>query len=271
MAEKNKLILEYRALILGERNEYFLTLEDALRSVDKVHCEFVNSEEELIESCYVYEPMLILMELEPRNISICTSVSKIEKYRQAVSIGITAADGDNFKRLVKECILTGVIKKSDSARSDAFSIMRVYKSSMKFGVNIKSLTKHMPIVTDIVWHDPVVEERFLRNSISDKLERLGIRRELAGHKYLIAAIAMQTTVMDPPEPIKLYTSIAEYYGTTPRAVEKAIRYAIETAWISGDIDYQHKMFEYSIDADKGKPTNAEFIARLTIEYQGGAV
>ena len=34
----------------------------------------------------------------------------------------------------------------------------------------------------------------------------------------------------------------------------------------GDIDYQHKIFGMSIDEDRGKPTNAEFIARLAVEF-----
>ncbi len=123
----------------------------------------------------------------------------------------------------------------------------------------------MPISNDICWHDYSWDDRFTREFISEKLDRLGVRKELEGHKYLIAAIAMNYAMRSVPEPVKLYSRIAEYYDTTPAAVEKAIRYAIETAWIVGDIDYQHMIFGMTIDEEKGKPTNSEFIARLALD------
>ena len=45
----------------------------------------------------------------------------------------------------------------------------------------------------------------------------------------------------------------------------AVRYAIETAWVTGDIFYQQELFGMTVSEDRGKPTNAEFIARLALD------
>ncbi len=58
----------------------------------------------------------------------------------------------------------------------------------------------------------------------------------------------------------LYPRIAEKYDTTPSRVERAIRHAIEVAWSRNNIETIKKFFGYTINTEKGKPTNSEFIA-----------
>ena len=50
--------------------------------------------------------------------------------------------------------------------------------------------------------------------------------------------------------------------TTPSRVERAIRHAIEVAWGRGKIEAMEKIFGYTVNASKGKPTNSEFIAMI---------
>ncbi|MBO4384161.1 MAG: sporulation initiation factor Spo0A C-terminal domain-containing protein [Clostridia bacterium] len=264
--ERSRLIVEQRGLILGEENEYYRSFDHELNALARMKFIYVSTEKQLIEKCYEYEPMLIVMELDPKNLSIAINASLLAKYRQSVTIGLTCGENESFDRLVNENIITNYTVKTGNTRTDSLNVLRLYKISVKYGINLNAIAKQMPIVNELMWHDISYDERFLRDSISDKLDRLGVRKELAGHKYLIAAIAMQSAIKDAPEPKKLYGNIAEYYDTTPLAVEKAIRYAIETAWIVGDIEYQHEIFGMSVDENKGKPTNAEFISRLSIEY-----
>ena len=56
--------------------------------------------------------------------------------------------------------------------------------------------------------------------------------------------------------------IAQKFSTTPSRVERAIRHAIEVAWNRGQIDAIENIFGYTIDSNKGKPTNSEFIAMI---------
>ena len=59
---------------------------------------------------------------------------------------------------------------------------------------------------------------------------------------------------------ELYPAIAKKYDTTPSRVERAIRHAIELAWDRGDTEKINKFFGYTVNGEKGKPTNSEFIA-----------
>lgn len=255
-------ITAIRCTVLGFDKDYWGPVCDEMMSFKRLIVTYAHSRKDLISFVYDFEPMLILMELTPENIAIATYLAGFHKYRQAFTVGVWEGETVNFKKFIENHLVSAVLQKSDSARKDAMSIFRKFKRYYRYGVNLKSLTDKMPITNDICWHDPSWDERFTREYISNKLDKLGVKRELEGHRYLIAAIALYYSQRGAPEPNKLYTNIAYYYDTTPAAVEKAIRYAIETAWMVGDIDCQHRMFGMSIDEEKGKPTNAEFIARL---------
>ena len=58
----------------------------------------------------------------------------------------------------------------------------------------------------------------------------------------------------------LYPTIARKYQTTSSRVERAIRHAIELAWNRGKLETLDALFGYTVQNDKGKPTNSEFIA-----------
>ena len=70
---------------------------------------------------------------------------------------------------------------------------------------------------------------------------------------------------------ELYPAIAKKNNTTPSRVERAIRHAIEVAWNRGKIETIDKLFGYTVQHDKGKPTNSEFIAiisdKLRLEWK----
>ena len=68
---------------------------------------------------------------------------------------------------------------------------------------------------------------------------------------------------------ELYPSIAKKYNTTASRVERAIRHAIEVAWGRGKIDTINSLFGYTINNEKGKPTNSEFIAMIADKLRLG--
>ena len=61
---------------------------------------------------------------------------------------------------------------------------------------------------------------------------------------------------------QLYPDLAKKYKTTPSRVERAIRHAIEVAWNRGQIETTQNIFGYTVNSNKGKPTNSEFIAMI---------
>ena len=56
--------------------------------------------------------------------------------------------------------------------------------------------------------------------------------------------------------------VAKQFKTTPSRVERAIRHAVEVAWSRGDVEVLNSYFGFTVNAQKGKPTNSEFIAML---------
>lgn len=94
------------------------------------------------------------------------------------------------------------------------------------------------------------------------LDRLGVPLH-PGRDCLRIAIAM--AVIDPRLSGKLskrlYPAIAAQTGATPAQAERAIRHCIDTAWKRGPVEEQYRLFGNTIDAQRGKPTVAEMIAR----------
>lgn len=115
----------------------------------------------------------------------------------------------------------------------------------------------------------------LEKEVTSVIHEIGIPAHIKGYQYLRDAIIMAINDMDILNAItkQLYPNIAKKYNTTPSRVERAIRHAIEVAWSRGRMDTIDKLFGYTVDNGKGKPTNSEFIAliadRLRLELQVG--
>ena len=112
----------------------------------------------------------------------------------------------------------------------------------------------------------------LQISISRMLHELGMPSHIKGYQYIREAILM---VYDNPEIVggitkELYPELATKFDTTVSRVERAIRHAIEVSWNRGDWDLMEDVFGHSVDIDKAKPTNSEFIVtvadKLRLEF-----
>ncbi|WP_207755038.1 sporulation transcription factor Spo0A [Alkaliphilus hydrothermalis] len=117
--------------------------------------------------------------------------------------------------------------------------------------------------------------RNLEASITNIIHEVGVPAHIKGYVYLREAITMVVSNMELLSAVtkELYPSIAKKYNTTASRVERAIRHAIEVAWSRGKVDTINTLFGYTINNDKGKPTNSEFIAmvadKLRLEQQAG--
>ena len=98
--------------------------------------------------------------------------------------------------------------------------------------------------------------------ITNIIHEIGVPAHIKGYMYLREAITMVVNDMELLSAVtkELYPSIAKKYNTTASRVERAIRHAIEVAWGRGQVEAINKLFGYTINTEKGKPTNSEFIA-----------
>ena len=104
----------------------------------------------------------------------------------------------------------------------------------------------------------------LNTTITRMLHDLGIPSHIKGYNYIREGISL---VYENPSMIggitkELYPALASRFDTTVSRIERAIRHAIEVSWNRGDLDYMEELFGHSVDIDRAKPTNSEFIVTL---------
>ena len=112
----------------------------------------------------------------------------------------------------------------------------------------------------------------IRMSITKTLHDLGIPSHIKGYQYIRDGVEI---IFERPDVIggitkELYPELANKFETTVSRVERAIRHAIEVSWNRGDWDLMEELFGHSVDIDKAKPTNSEFMVtiadKLRLEY-----
>ena len=112
----------------------------------------------------------------------------------------------------------------------------------------------------------------LQIAITNILHQLGVPSHIKGYQYIREGISI---IYDRPDVIggitkELYPEIAKVFSTTVSRVERAIRHAIEVSWNRGNWDLMEEIFGHSVNIDKAKPTNSEFIVtvadKLRLEY-----
>lgn len=96
------------------------------------------------------------------------------------------------------------------------------------------------------------------------IHEVGVPAHIKGYQFIRSAILMAIDNMEVINHItkQLYPDLAKQFKTTPSRVERAIRHSIEVAWNRGRTETMEKLFGYTINSDKGKPTNSEFIAMI---------
>ena len=168
------------------------------------------------------------------------------------------------------------LKKKDihlkSIITTGMNSIEVINKCMEIGVNYymlkpyknETLEGHISSVMASHNNQLVVSNNDLKQAITSLLHSLGIPSHIKGYLYIRDSINL---MYNNPSMIgaitkELYPEIALKYDTTSSRVERAIRHAIEVSWSRGDYDLMESIFGHSVDYDRAKPTNSEFIATL---------
>jgi two-component system, response regulator, stage 0 sporulation protein A len=93
---------------------------------------------------------------------------------------------------------------------------------------------------------------------------IGVPAHLKGYRYIREAILLAASRQGNVRGLtrEIYPHLARQHSSTPGRVERAIRFAIEIAWARGDVATLDSYFGSTVSKERGKPTNAEFIAML---------
>lgn len=105
--------------------------------------------------------------------------------------------------------------------------------------------------------------------VKQYLLELGFQPNLKGYKLLSRLIEIALN-SDDILPLKYngYRRLSDEFGVDCASVEKDIQNAISSAWLRGNIDVLYREFGETLDENKGKPTNKQFVLtaaeRLTL-------
>ena len=135
-----------------------------------------------------------------------------------------------------------------------------------FQGNIKRLlTPSDPLKKAAISFHSKSKEVDLPEVISNILQDLGCPAHIKGYPYLRETLIRGViNPMDLDSITKIiYPEVGKKFMTTPSRTERAMRHAIEVMWSRGNREKIEEIFGYTIDANKGKPTNSEFVALIS--------
>ena len=214
--------------------------------------------------------------LEKNGINVCTTVgdgyellTAIAKERPDVVCLDTALPVIDGLKVIGEATKLGLTELPKFIIITSFANDEIMRSAAKAGAsyfipkpfeeeNLIERIKQCCISTN------ATPKMNLEKSITEMILDVGIPAHIKGYHYLRTAIKLSVednSILSGVTKV-LYPTVAKTYNTTTSRVERAIRHAIEVAWDRGNLETLHKMFGYSINTAKGKPTNSEFIAMI---------
>ncbi|HCG34771.1 MAG TPA: sporulation transcription factor Spo0A [Clostridiales bacterium] len=227
-------------------NEFRRTAKDQLNRLGfRVTRESGDGQEALQDICKL-RPDAVLLDLWFPGLD-CTSLMKeIKRVLGNAAPKFILVTGINNKDLIEEAFRAG----ASNCMLKPFDYDNLGNKIRQTVTQKQSLESGMP-------YD-------LEAQVTKIIHQVGIPAHIKGYQYLRSAIIMvvrNNRVINEVTKT-LYPTVAREYSTTSSRVERAIRHAIEVAWDRGDVDMLNSFFGYTVQHNKGKPTNSEFIAMI---------
>ena len=166
--------------------------------------------------------------------------------------------GELDKRDIRKNIIITTNFKNDTIMDEANKYGVNYY--MLKPINFQSLEKRiLSLNVYTVSNNMYMEEAVL----SDLLHKLGIPSHIRGYQYIREGILIVYKNKNISYITKdVYPEIANKFNTTPTRVERAIRHAIEVSWNRGDLNLMEDIFGNSLNVNRDKPTNAEYLTTI---------
>lgn len=239
-------------VLIGDYNAHLgRSIENYLNKVPGViFSGYVDHPHKLNNQIEELQPDVVVLDfMHPMAKGIQTVETIINNFRNVKVMVISSIDDDDFVGVLANLGVSFYLMKPFTLSCLAKRISYVGK-----------LDKSSPSFLQYAYNREALEKLLI-----EYLNRIGIYSNLKGHRYLIDGIIMiglNKPWLNRGITVKLYPEIARYHNTTPSKVERAIRYAIDMAWSKGNLEALNQLFPHAIDAEKGKPSNAAFIAKM---------
>ena len=248
MGKKLKVVIAENGTELGK------SCEKALKGygMDVIMCEKDGSL--LLEKIRTEKPDVVLADIFMQNQDILGVLDEIKKTDAKERPMIMAMSSFDNPRLEKETLNAGA----------SYYFLKPFDINA-MAERITRLSGWRNEISPVVVKDNVVTDPELELMVTEIIHQIGVPAHIKGYHYLREAIILSVKNSEIINSVTklLYPTVAKNHGTTSSRVERAIRHAIEVAWDRGDIDVLNSYFGYTIQNDRGKPTNSEFIAMIS--------
>lgn len=206
----------------------------------------------LIEKTKVIKPDVVLADVFMPNLDILGVLNNLKDMKEKPMI-MAMSSFDN-QRLEKETLDAGA----------SYYFLKPFDINT-MAERIIQLSGWHNEKSPVVIKDNVVTDPDLQLMVTEIIHQIGVPAHIKGYHYLREAIILSVKNSEIINSVTklLYPTVAKKYSTTSSRVERAIRHAIEVAWDRGDLDVLNSYFGYTIQNNRGKPTNSEFIAMIS--------
>ncbi len=248
MGKKLKIVIADDSTELGQ------SCSKALKSygMDVILCQ--KDGQEVLSKIKSEKPDVVLADVFMPNLDIIGVLNSIKGFDSGEKPMIMAMSSFDNQRLEKETLDAGA----------SYYFLKPFDINT-MAERIIQLSGWKNEISPVVVKDNVVTDPELELMVTEIIHQIGVPAHIKGYHYLREAIILSVKNSDIINSVTkvLYPTVAKNHSTTSSRVERAIRHAIEVAWDRGDIDVLNSYFGYTIQNDRGKPTNSEFIAMIS--------
>ena len=248
MGENGKT--KIKVMLADDNRTFCAELKEFLDLHDEIEvCGVVNNGEQVLEQLNVLKPEILVLDVVMPKVDGFGVLEAIVDRPEFDQLDVVVLSGMSQEDIMHKCIELGA--KYYMMKPIDFQVLANRLLSLK-SAPIKSTTGFLPTV------------RNLDIEVTRVIQQMGVPAHVKGYQYIRDAIILVVEEMNLLGAVtkELYPLIAEKYNTTPSRVERAIRHAIELAWDRGNVEMMNKFFGYTVNMDRGKPTNSEFIAMV---------
>jgi two-component system response regulator (stage 0 sporulation protein A) len=254
-----------KMIIVDDNKEFCNILCDYLSSQDDIFVTGIgNDGTEALKLIHEKNPDLVVLDmimprLDGLGVLEKLNTSGINPIPRVIVLSAVGQD-----KITQRAISLGadyyIIKPFDMA-----TLVKRIREIFNNGVSPVEPKRAFPVADNTKSETPRKNTLDLEEQITSIMHEVGIPAHIKGYMYLREAITMIVNDIDFLSSVtkELYPTVAEKFNTTSSRVERAIRHAIEVAWSRGQVESINKLFGYTVNNAKGKPTNSEFIAMVS--------
>ena len=232
-----------------------MALQEKLEMVEGIRCICLHDGAELLERIRIHPPDLVIMDVLLKRMDGVRVLHALMEstVKKPMIVVYSALQDPAFLQHLRQCGVDYFFSKQTQPQALAQRVLQWAKGKRQRG--------NITLVGDLPQAYTV--------QIATLIQQLGVPVHLCGCRYLRRAVEL--AVQDPSILFemtgRLYPQIAKEVDSTPARVERSMRYAIEAAFERGHLREIEKMFGFTIDSAKGKPSNSQCIAALMDRIQ----